>query len=1435
MARAVLDTGATGSYIAQYCAAAKDLVTCATHGVITIRTADKRCLLSDHTIDTTVFPAHLPHAVTQLRLLVIPERFDLMGQDIVLGLDALKALNVKFETDGQAMIASIDGIEIARDLKLDKHGLFSMTIDENASMFDELVEQFSDIFAESAQTFIDTEPMTIPLAVDFSKKAKLRPHSIEDVLEINQQVRKMIENDIVEPSESDFSANVLLVAKKNGTKRLVVDFRFLNSISIKDHYPMPQTSEMFLALHDAKYFAALDCTEGFLQIPVLPEHRYRTAFVTSFGCFHYKRCPFGYTNSPAKFQRCMNEIFEDGLFKRCVIYIDDILVFAKTEDQLLENLTWVFERCRQKCVKLKRTKCIINKSEVEFLGFKIAHNQICPVAGKYDEIGVETPTKTSHIRAILGSLNHYARFIKNYPEKTADLRRMTRKGSTIEWTPELSQRIKDLKSELAQAGSLTIPDSRSHKKVDILINPYSMEVTCFDDKDNLIGRAGATLSSAETGYTMVELQLCAIVLTYKKFHLFLRGKVTFRSTCKALPNALKATQRTDRVTRIMLQLPPDADFNVEIIPGPTPLEIVISDGDADEIFYTDGSTTGNGTKDCKASWAVLAVNDKQLSAAGFVEYHRKSSQVAEITAVLKACEIATKNNFKRIVIATDSRYVANAMEKWISTWKVNDWKDNKRKSVVNQELLKQLAEYQEKLQIKSFHVKAHCNDMYNIQVDAMAKSVLQESHTFGALVTQQPVIDQHGDPEIDIIKANLEVDPSLANTYEVFNEELYYIDHQLPFTSRKRLFVPTKCRVILLRIAHDDPAYGGHLGVKKTRAKLIGYYWPHMSRDIEKYVKSCPICQIHKPVRKPRYGFLHPIPICDIFERINVDIVGPLHITKRGNRFIITAIDSFSRYAYARAAPEVKTSDVIKFLTEEIFTKHGCPASLISDNGPQFTSSEFKRYVDSLGISHCRTVEYHPEANGLDERLNGTLVKLLKNYLKDDRGDWDIKLPWAIMLYNTTNHEATMTSPYATLFGVAPKTPLRPIPCENIDGVPVENEPAFVRIREFVKQAIVRSQEQQKKYHDRSRREHNFKVLDSVWAINHNTPRDRSKKLEPKWDGPFFVFKIIEIDGESMSVILVHEDNGKFRRCSFQDLKHVEIRPDYLNDTSDEIVQQSLPGAVFQQAALQASQEGSFINNNQQETSFDSTTTVSQTIPGHTNPWRTTSEHRSSSIITPNIDASSSSDQSASDIIIQNSSVWDELLPIEWVKNIAKKVTQPTASGQTASSNVVTYSKDIIAPSSQTASHQSHIDTHNRHHTIHDVDNTTHNTITLGQTDALNQQLSDISFSSQTVEKTVRNSDCRLLPTTIQNPAGSNEQRGQPVIQSTPLAQTNEASADNEVRSTNISNIPTEGDRNVALIDIESVERMLNPSDETPIQTRSRRAAKQTSRYQAPK
>jgi len=179
----------------------------------------------------------------------------------------------------------------------------------------------------------------------------------------------------------------------------------------------------------------------------------------------------------------------------------------------------------------------------------------------------------------------------------------------------------------------------------------------------------------------------------------------------------------------------------------------------------------------------------------------------------------------------------------------------------------------------------------------------------------------------------------------------------------------------VMYMMHDHPT-AGHFGIKSTYERIKGrYYWNNMKEDIENYVKSCDQCQRRgKPQGENE---LSSIKIKEPFYQIGIDFVGPLPITERGNRYIIVAMDYFTKWPEARAVSEATAKETSRFIYEDIICRHGCPKKILSDRGSHFNNQLIKELMKKFEIRHNLSTPYHPKTNGLVERFNKTLCEAL--------------------------------------------------------------------------------------------------------------------------------------------------------------------------------------------------------------------------------------------------------------------------------------------------------------------------------------------------------------------------------------------------------------------------------------------------------------------------
>jgi hypothetical protein len=189
---------------------------------------------------------------------------------------------------------------------------------------------------------------------------------------VDRLVQELLEKDIVQPSESPWSAPLVIVAKKNGDVRMCVDYRRLNAVTKRPIFPIPATQQLLDSLEGSTYFSTLDLSQGYYQIPVKEEDISKTAFTTRRGQFEFKRMPMGLSSSPSTFQRLMHIVLKNENWEKCLIYLDDILVFGRSIDEHIERLKAVLQRFREAGLKLSPSKCFFLKRSVSYLGHIIS-------------------------------------------------------------------------------------------------------------------------------------------------------------------------------------------------------------------------------------------------------------------------------------------------------------------------------------------------------------------------------------------------------------------------------------------------------------------------------------------------------------------------------------------------------------------------------------------------------------------------------------------------------------------------------------------------------------------------------------------------------------------------------------------------------------------------------------------------------------------------------------------------------------------------------------------------------------------------------------------------------------------------------------------------------------------------------------------------------
>jgi hypothetical protein len=263
---------------------------------------------------------------------------------------------------------------------------------------------------------------------------------------------------IIEPSTSTAASPVHLVKKRDGTWRMTVDYRDLNQQLKPDRFPVNDLEDALTSLAGKRFFGKLDLRKGFLQIPIAVEDRHKTAFVTRDGLFHFTRMPFGPKPAPNLFTRTMQHVLRGLVYKICLVYMDDILVFGETWEEYLANLEAVLKRLSEYGLKANTTdttKSALYQTKVDFLGHTISRNGIAPARTQgIDEFPV--PTTKPQLRRFLGMANFYSKFIEGLAKMTFALRALL-KAEHFLFTKEHHAEFETVKRALASAPTLAHP------------------------------------------------------------------------------------------------------------------------------------------------------------------------------------------------------------------------------------------------------------------------------------------------------------------------------------------------------------------------------------------------------------------------------------------------------------------------------------------------------------------------------------------------------------------------------------------------------------------------------------------------------------------------------------------------------------------------------------------------------------------------------------------------------------------------------------------------------------------------------------------------------------------------------------------------------------------------------------------------------------------
>jgi hypothetical protein len=438
----------------------------------------------------------------------------------------------------------------------------------------ELLHAHRDLFSEKPTI---TSKVTHRIVTENSTPIAVPPYRLSPAKQqqLRDEVDKMLEEDIIEESESPWAAPVVMVPKPDGKLRVCIDYRQLNAITTPDAYPLPRIEDL---LHSAKrtpYMSTIDLRSGYWQIPVEPDDQCKTAFITPFGLYQFKRMSFGLRNAPATFQRLIDRLRIELNGVEAYAYLDDILVLSVTFRSHCEDLRQVFDKIRTYNLKAHRNKCHFFCARINYLGHVLTPEGIQTNPEKIAAISeLPEPVNLKQVQTFLQTGSWYRRFVPNFAKITKPLSDLTRKNTPWQWGDPQKEAFQTLKERLTTAPILKQADCTREFILKTDASGWALGAVLVQEEDgeeHPVEYASRLLNAAERNYSTTEREALAVVWAINKFRGYVEGaKIIVITDHQALRWLMTLKSPTGRLARWALQL---QAYNIQIkyAPGKTNL------------------------------------------------------------------------------------------------------------------------------------------------------------------------------------------------------------------------------------------------------------------------------------------------------------------------------------------------------------------------------------------------------------------------------------------------------------------------------------------------------------------------------------------------------------------------------------------------------------------------------------------------------------------------------------------------------------------------------------------------------------------------------------------------------------------------------------------------------------------------------------------------
>ena len=911
--------------------------------------------------------------------------------------------------------------------------------------FADLLYNYQDVFAKSSDDLGCTDRVKHTIntgtANPIRQPPRRKPYGKRDVEA--QEVQKMLDKSIIEPSNSPWSSPIVLVTKKDGTTRFCVDYRRLNEVTVKDAYPLPRVDDCFDALSGSKWFNCMDLCSGFWQIEMHENDKSKTAFSTSHGLYHFRVMPFGLVNAPSTFQRLMEDVLRGLQWKESLLYMDDIITPGKSVDECLVRLEHVFQRLRAACLKLKPSKCIFFQKSAKCLGHIVTEDGVETDPEKIKAVREwPTPTNAKQVRSFVGLASYYRRFVKGFSDIARPLHQVCEKNKTFSWSKACQDAFDKLKEVLTTTPVLAYPVTGSAFILDTDASNEGVGAVLSqvqDGQEKVIAYMSKSMNVHERSYCITRKELLAVITALKHFHNYLYGQQILVRTDNSAVSWIRTLKvPTGQVARWLQEL---NTYNIEVV-------------------HRSGRSHRNADAlsrmPCKSCKHQQGLQEKFEMEDG----NQEESIPQEGVRAMTRSEAKNKQN---------AELTENQIE-------LDGWDPTEIST-------KQDADPY----IGSIKMAVQGN-----QTRPAWQEVSSETSELKTLWRQWDRLE---------IKAGL-----LYRKFDDDGNTLY------------QLVTPKACQDEILKYHHDIPSTG-HLGVEKTLSKIRqAFYWPGMTDSVRKYCIKCDICVTQKLSRASNKAPLGQYLVGEPMERVMMDILGPLPITSSGNRYVLVIADWFTKWTECVAIPDIESETVARALVDNFICRFGTPLQIYSDQGRCFESKLMEELCILLGIEKTHATSMRPQANGLIERFNRTLISMLKPYCSSNQNTWDKYLQQVMMAYRSSPQSSTKITPNKMVFGREVVLPIQAVIGRPVGDHGRTDPESFVHklqdklneCHEVARKNLRSAAVYQKRHYDSNAKKKTFRAAQLVWLHDPSRKVGISSKLMNKWKGPFVITKVVD-------------------------------------------------------------------------------------------------------------------------------------------------------------------------------------------------------------------------------------------------------------------------------------------------------------------------------------